>query len=73
MSQTATDELLSEGLRTVPEAQEYTRLSRSNLYAMMDRGDLAYAKIGRRRLIPQRALMDLVRGGLVIQRSGVSP
>jgi excisionase family DNA binding protein len=59
-----------DGLRTVVEAQEFTRLSRTSLYALMDRGELAFAKIGRRRLIPYRALVELVERGLVI-RSGV--
>jgi excisionase family DNA binding protein len=61
-------EMVADGLRTVSEAQEYTRLSRSALYAMMERGELAYTRIGRRRLIPHRALVELAQRGLVLQR-----
>jgi excisionase family DNA binding protein len=57
--------VVEDGLRTVEEARAYTRLSRSALYALMERGELAYTKIGRRRLIPHRALLDLAQRGLV--------
>jgi excisionase family DNA binding protein len=56
--------LLREGLRTVEEAREYTRLSRSTLYGLMEAGKLTYTKIGRRRLIPYRALLDLAESGM---------
>jgi excisionase family DNA binding protein len=59
--------MVEGGLRTVEEAREYTRLSRSALYALMERGELAYTKIGRRRLIPHRALVELARRGLVVR------
>ena len=58
-------DLLEAGLRTVEEAQEYTRLSRSTIYNLMDRGELTYTRIGRRRLIPQQALVELAQRGLV--------
>jgi excisionase family DNA binding protein len=61
--------LLNEGLRTVEEGQDYTRLSRSALYTLMERGELAYVKIGRRRLIPHRALLELAQRGLVPARA----
>jgi excisionase family DNA binding protein len=57
--------LLLDGLRTVEEAREYTRLSRSALYTLMNAGSLQYTKIGRRRLIPYRALVELAARGLV--------
>lgn len=62
-------EIVGEGLRTVEEAREYTRLSRSALYSLMERGELAYTKIGRRRLIPHRALVELAQRGLVVRSS----
>jgi excisionase family DNA binding protein len=58
-------EMVEGGLRTIPEAQEYTRLSRAAIYGLMDRGELAYTRIGKRRLIPFRALVDLAQRGLV--------
>jgi excisionase family DNA binding protein len=58
--------LLDEGLRTVEEGQEFTRLSRATLYSLMERGALSYVKIGRRRLIPHRALIELAQRGLVV-------
>jgi len=35
------------------------------LYLLMERGELAYTVIGRRRLIPHRALIELAARGLV--------
>ena len=60
--------LVEDGLLTVREAQEYCRLSRSDLYARMERGELAYVKLGRRRLIPRRALIQLAGQNLVVRR-----
>jgi excisionase family DNA binding protein len=60
-------EIVEAGLRTVEEAKEYTRLSRSALYALMERGELTYTKIGRRRLIPHMALVELAQRGLVMR------
>jgi excisionase family DNA binding protein len=57
--------LVEAGLRTIEEAQEYSRLSRSSLYNLMETGQLVYTKIGRRRLIPFRALVELAQRGLV--------
>ena len=62
--------MVEEGLMTVPEAQRFSRLSRSDLYARMERGELPYVKLGRRRFIPRRAIVDMVRKGLVV-RQGV--
>lgn len=59
------EEMLSGGLRTIEEAKAYTRLSRATLYLLMDRGELAYTTIGRRRLIPYRALIALAARRLV--------
>ncbi len=53
------------GWRTIPEAVAYTRLSRSTLYGLMDRNQLAYTRVGRRRLIPMAALVELCSRNLV--------
>ncbi len=59
--------LVEDGLMTVAEAARFLRLSRSTLYAIMDRGELRFAKIGRSRRIPKRAVVELaardLRGG----------
>jgi excisionase family DNA binding protein len=62
---TLDEDILSHGLRTLREAQDFTRLSRATLYMLMQRGDLAYTTIGRRRLIPHQALLALAARGLV--------
>jgi excisionase family DNA binding protein len=59
--------LVSEGLKTIREACEFTRLSRSDLYSRMERGEIPYVKLGRRRLIPHRALVELAATGLVVR------
>ena len=60
--------LVEDGLVKVPEAAAFLRLSRSNLYAMMERGELPFVKIGRSRRIPRRALVQLAARGI---RGGV--
>jgi excisionase family DNA binding protein len=59
--------LLAEGLVPVSEAAEFLGVSRSLLYALMDRGELPFVKIGRCRRIPRRALLafaaERLRGG----------
>lgn len=49
---------------TIREAAAFLRLGRSTLYGLMERGDLPYACIGARRLIPRRALVDLAASHL---------
>jgi excisionase family DNA binding protein len=67
MSRSDKHSLVSDGLKTIREAVDFTRLSRSDLYSRMERGELPYTKIGRRRLIPHRALLDLAASGLVVR------
>jgi excisionase family DNA binding protein len=59
--------IVADGLMTVPEAAKFLRISRSKLYETMDKGELAYVKLGKPRRIPRRAVIDLVsrqlRGG----------
>ena len=59
--------VVADGLMTVREATEYLSVSRSKLYEMMEKGELAYVKLGRCRRIQRRDLIDLVsrqlRGG----------
>ncbi|MCH8891481.1 MAG: helix-turn-helix domain-containing protein [Myxococcales bacterium] len=54
MTSESTD-LVSDGLMTVSEAAGFLRLSRSTIYLFMDRGELAFVKLGRSRRIPRLA------------------
>jgi excisionase family DNA binding protein len=57
--------VVGDGFATVPEAARFLGLSRAKLYQMMDTRQLAYAKFGRSRRIPRRALHELARSCLV--------
>ena len=56
-----------KGLVSVAEAARYLGLARSTLYGLMETGQLPYAKFGRARRIPHRAIVTLaesaMRGG----------
>ena len=69
--------LVEDGLMTVAEASRFLRLSRSTLYAIMDRGELRFAKLGRSRRIPKRAVVELaareLRGGEAFTESSGQP
>jgi len=69
MTGLSNEELVADGLLTILEAQAFTRLSRSDLYARMERGEIEYCKIGRRRLIPRRSCVELARANLVVRSS----
>ena len=60
-------ELVADGLLTIKECAAFLRISRSKVYQLMDAGVLCYAKIGRSRRIPRRAVLDVaaraIRGG----------
>jgi excisionase family DNA binding protein len=53
------------GLRTVREATQYLRLSRSKIHELMSTGQLSFCKFGRARRIPQLSLEQYVRRCLV--------
>jgi excisionase family DNA binding protein len=59
--------LVADGLLTVRECAEFLHLSRSKVYELMNAGILCYAKLGRSRRIPRRAVIELaaqeLRGG----------
>lgn len=56
-------------LLTVQEVALMLTLSRSMVYNLMERGSLAYVKIGRTRRIPVQEVERLVRESLVSRRS----
>ncbi len=61
-------ELVADGLMTVKECAEFLHLSRSTVYELMNAGELCFAKLGRSRRIPRRAVIELaarqLRGGV---------
>lgn len=57
--------LVREGLDRIEEAAEFLGLSRSYIYKLMDRGELAYVKVGRSRRIPHQAVLELAARHLV--------
>jgi excisionase family DNA binding protein len=56
--------LVSDGLLNVAESAVFLRLSRSAVYALMERGELQYVKLGRARRIPRRALEQLAASNM---------
>ena len=52
-----------ERLFTLSEACAYLRCKKSHLYALMERGELNWSQIGRRRLIPESDLRGYVERG----------
>jgi len=47
---------------SVAEARALLKLSRSSIYEAIRRGDIPYLKIGRRYLIPRKALQRMLEG-----------
>jgi excisionase family DNA binding protein len=54
-------DVLGDGTLTIEQAIAFSGLPRTNLYEFMGRGELVYTKVGKRRLIPKRALVELLR------------
>ena len=55
-------DLVSDGCLSLKEAARISQLSRAYLYQLMRGGKLLYLKVGSRRLIPRRALLDFLAG-----------
>lgn len=53
------------GLARVPEAEQFLGISRASVYGLMERGELAYVKLGKSRRIPWSALEGLIERNLV--------
>ena len=51
-------EVAADGALSVDDAMKFTGLGRSELYKRMEAGTLVFVKIGKRRLIPKRALVE---------------
>jgi excisionase family DNA binding protein len=65
------DNVLADGAFGLPEAEEFSGLTRTHLYDLMGTGELPFTKVGKRRLIPKRALVDLLQRRLVPGQTGV--
>ena len=53
-------EIYPDGVATIREATVFLRVSRSFLYKLMDRGDLAYCRFGAARRVPWAELRRYV-------------
>ena len=60
-------ELLEDGLMGVSEAAKWFGVSRSTLYNMMGRGQVPFVRLGGKRLIPRRSLVNLAAEHLVVR------
>jgi excisionase family DNA binding protein len=58
--------VVDAGLVTIAEASKFLGLCRASLYVLMERGELAYCKIGGARRIPRKSLIDLAEKCLVV-------
>jgi excisionase family DNA binding protein len=61
------EDLVSGGLVTVSEAQRFSGLGRTSIYALMTSGQLPSLKIGGSRRIPRQALIALAARSLIAQ------
>jgi excisionase family DNA binding protein len=57
-------DVVADGVMTVDDAGTMLAVSRSTVYALMDRGELAYVQIGRARRVPKRAVAVLLERNL---------
>ena len=67
--------VVQDGLTSVSEACEFLGIGRSLLYELMNEGLLDSVKLGRRRLIPRKALIavatrNLRRGAVTLSAAG---
>ncbi len=65
IDQTVAERLVGDGTMDVPAACQFTGLGRTFLYQKMDKGELRYTKVGKRRLIPKAELVRLLAEGLI--------
>lgn len=59
------ESLLDDGAVTVSDAVAWSGMGRTRLYDAMASGDLPFVQKGRRRLIPRKALRQLLADSLV--------
>lgn len=56
-------EVFNDGAVTVTEAVRFSGIGRTHLYDLMTSGRLPYARVGARRLIARRGLIELLAAG----------
>lgn len=61
-------QVVADGALTIKAAEEFSGVRRSLLYKRMSSGSLAYCKVGRRRLVPRKALTQMLADGLIGDR-----
>jgi excisionase family DNA binding protein len=61
----AADAVVEDGFASIEEAHKFLHISRASLYRLMESRQLVYAKFGRCRRIPWRALKDYAARCLV--------
>jgi len=62
---TEREKVVAEGTVDIAEACRLTGLGRTFLYSLMDRGQLRYCKVGKRRLVPRCEINRLLAESLV--------
>jgi excisionase family DNA binding protein len=55
------ERLFTDGFERVRDAARFLGISVSQMYALMDRGQIPFAKFGKSRRIPRRALLDFAK------------
>jgi excisionase family DNA binding protein len=59
------DPVVDDGFASIEEGCKYLRVCRATLYGLMESGAVSYAKFGKSRRIPWRALKDYAARSLV--------
>jgi excisionase family DNA binding protein len=60
----ADDDLLADGVLSVPKASEFLSVSRVKVYELVKVGELRFIKRGRRTYIPTRSAREYLQRGL---------
>jgi excisionase family DNA binding protein len=60
------EKVVADGTVDIAEACRLTGLGRTFLYSLMDRGELAYCKMGKRRLVPRAEINRVLAESLVV-------
>lgn len=56
----AAADVVADGVLTVKEACDFLKVGKSEVFKLMGSGELRSLKIGKRRLIPKKAAVDLL-------------
>jgi excisionase family DNA binding protein len=64
MADSETD-VVADGVMSVADAMKFTGLGKTEVYKRIADGSLPFVRPGKRRLMPRKALVELLRSGLV--------